>query len=642
MGKKNKIHKQDFDRTLLTETLPYEVPLSFATDGLYSKIKDYSSLDNIGKLLIEKIVLDARSETIPYRYKITKTHGTFRRLVLLHPNSQWMIKEFYQKYAGLMLFYTSISPATIRSPDRIASTFYNKNSWENIYQYKDTSVALNEFEQQARHLPSFFAYRGYDRLWKFFNADEYIELERRFASLITMDVARCFDSIYTHCLSWATKNKQFTKNNIKAATFGNEFDFSLRHGNHSETNGIPIGPEVSRIFAEIILQRVDLDAINRLKINGYLFDIHYKIRRYVDDIYIYANTEATGAMVQTIYADCLLKYNLHPNAQKTQATTRPFVTAKSSLVSQAIAATDNLIRKIFNTQESKLSPKLIHDANSIYKSYVAQIKSICHGNHMDYYDISSLLIAIFNERIKRLCEPEDSELSDTFYFTATKLVLDICFFLYSVAPSVNASYKLSTSIILSVRFFRMHIAGNSDQLNIHIFSCVVKLLEESRPAGSVAIEEFVELEAINVVLAAAELGNDLLMPPHLIERVFLAEATPTYFSMVSCLFYIQDHPQFSELKDKIVKEIGGRLANASAIQTDSETAHLFLDAISCPFISNEKRNWWLRSALKNFGDETTKAEAQKFLDSQISGWSSCWHQVDLLNVLEKKELKSAY
>lgn len=642
MGKKNKIHKQDFDRTLLTETLPYEVPLSFATDGLYSKIKDYPTLDDIGKLLIEKIVFAARSETVPYRYKITKTHGTFRRLVLLHPNSQWVIKEFYQKYSGLMLFYTSISLATIRSPDRIASTFYNKNSWENIYQYKDASVALNEFEQQARHLPSFFAYRGYDRLWKFFNADEYIELERRFASLITMDVARCFDSIYTHCISWATKNKQFTKNNIKAATFGNEFDFSLRHGNHSETNGIPIGPEVSRIFAEIILQKVDADAVNRLKINGYEFDVHYKVRRYVDDIYIYSNTEATGALVQTIYADCLLKYNLHPNSQKTQATTRPFVTAKSNLVSQAIAATDGLIRKMFHAHESKITPKPIHDPGSIYKNYIAQIKSICHGNHMDYYDISSLLIAVFNERIKRLCEPEDSDLSDTLYFITTKLVLDICFFLYSVAPSVNASYKLSTSIILCVRFFKSHFAGDSDQLNIHIFSCVVKLLEESRPAGSVAVEEFVELEAINVVLAAAELGDDLLMPPHLIERVFLAEAAPTYFSLVSCLFYIRNHPQFSALKDQIVKRIDERLANADSIQTDSETAHLFFDAISCPFILEEKRNWWLRSALKNFGAVTTKTDAKAFLDSQLSGWSSSWHKVDLLNVLEKKELKSAY
>ena len=38
--------------------------------------------------------------------------------------------------------------------------------------------------------------------------------------------------------------------------------------NYNETNGIVIGPEFSRIFAEIILQRVDKEVEKALYVNG--------------------------------------------------------------------------------------------------------------------------------------------------------------------------------------------------------------------------------------------------------------------------------------------------------------------------------------------------------------------------------------
>lgn len=82
---------------------------------------------------------------------------------------------------------------------------------------------------------------------------------------MTLDVSKCFDSIYTHGLSWAVKDKAFTKTHVDVSTtFAQAFDQVIRHGNHNETNGIPIGPEASRIFAEILFQEIDRRAIGAL------------------------------------------------------------------------------------------------------------------------------------------------------------------------------------------------------------------------------------------------------------------------------------------------------------------------------------------------------------------------------------------
>lgn len=134
--------------------------------------------------------------------------------------------------------------------------------------------------------------------------------------------------IYTHCLSWATKDKSFTKSNVSvSSTFGQEFDRVIRHGNHNETNGIPIGPEVSRIFSEIIFQEIDQRVIQGLSDLNLHQD--YEFRRYVDDIFIFAGNELIANRVYDKYADVLMSFNLHVNIAKSTCIGRPFFSSKA-------------------------------------------------------------------------------------------------------------------------------------------------------------------------------------------------------------------------------------------------------------------------------------------------------------------------
>ncbi len=103
------LNKSDFERVLLTETLPNETPIIFSNSGLYEQIKSLDSLNAIPKQLIEAIVFSKHghkaSSTIPFNYKIKKDSKSYRQFSLLHPYSQWKIKEFYEKYSDSIFYH---------------------------------------------------------------------------------------------------------------------------------------------------------------------------------------------------------------------------------------------------------------------------------------------------------------------------------------------------------------------------------------------------------------------------------------------------------------------------------------------------------------------------------------------------------
>ncbi|OZI16229.1 antiviral reverse transcriptase Drt3b [Bordetella genomosp. 7] len=653
MKKRNRIKRSDYNRVLITETLPFETPIIFSNDGLYNQISLLESAGAIQKTITDTLILGKElpkriSSTSPYLYKIRKNSKEFRRLALLHPLSQWKMKCFYQKYEQLILHYCSHSPASIRAPHKIAGSFYSKTSWENLNQYKKGAVALTSLDRYVKHTPSFFSYLGYDRLYKFFNSRDYFSLEKQFSILSTLDVSKCFDSIYTHCLSWAVKSKEFTKNHVQvSSTFAQDFDEAIRHGNHNETNGIPIGPEASRVFAEIIFQEVDRRVI--AKLHGRKFGADYAFRRYVDDVFIFTPNEETAQHIYEVYSDVLLSFNLHANQAKSTTLRRPFLTAKSRLIHEAGRNTNDFLSKFLDEPTTgSLYPKRIFSKWKLTKSYVDSIKSLCSANSSSYDDVASFLISVITERVKKLVNEEldncDADLQND-YFTAIEVLVDILFFLYSVAPSVGASYKLSTSLILVCRFSKKYLPIHSSTIFHYIYTLAARLLlEQCGKPHAESVDGFVNLEYLNVALAIRELGDHHLLPPRVLDELFIKDRKLSYFTIISCLFYIRNNEQYKSIKKKIIRSARSKLKNMSDILVNSEKAYLFLDLLSCPFIPEQNKSQWLTTFYSTFGKTfPNAAEVREFLG--VSGgrsWHTDWQDIDLLNSLEKKELKRAY
>ncbi|HEI2833204.1 TPA: RNA-directed DNA polymerase, partial [Escherichia coli] len=146
---------------------------------------------------------------------------------------------------------------SIRYPRKVANSFflYENNALE---KYKGEDIETTKDELMRKYSSSYFSYGGFNRIYKLFQSKMFIELEKRFSVMWMLDVSHCFDSIYTHSVSWALKNKSYIKKHVKHSNqFGQELDTLMQRSNNNETNGIPIGSEFSRVFAELIFQRID-------------------------------------------------------------------------------------------------------------------------------------------------------------------------------------------------------------------------------------------------------------------------------------------------------------------------------------------------------------------------------------------------
>ena len=147
--------------------------------------------------------------------------------------------------------------------------------------------------------------------------------------MMVIDITGCFYHIYTHSIAWAVKGKEVAKENVGKDTFEKIFDGLMQHTNYNETNGIIVGPEVSRIFAEIIMQAIDLAIHNNLKQKGYSLGRDYEIRRYVDDSYVYARTRKILDDILLAYDEHLAFYKMDINKGKLKYYIRPFTAGVS-------------------------------------------------------------------------------------------------------------------------------------------------------------------------------------------------------------------------------------------------------------------------------------------------------------------------
>ena len=116
--------------------------------------------------------------------------------------------------------------------------------------------------------------------------------------------------------------------------------------------------------------------------------------------------------------------------------------------------------------------------------------------------------------------------------------------------------------------------------------------------------------------------------------------------MVVKLFIYGDRPEFTDQRNEIWELICKRVSSEKYLNRDSETVHLLLDSLACPHLDRIKRAKLLRASWSridvNLGSISV-AKAEALIDEiQEQHWFVRWDGVDLLNMIEKKELSSVY
>lgn len=648
---KVKINKDDKNRVLLTELLPYEVPMLFSNDGFYSLVAK-GKFEKIAKKI--KSLKKSGQYGIPFNFEVRKSVlGGTRTLSVIHPLNQIAFINFYEKYDAVLLHLCSKSPFSLRKASKIAKYCYTPDMVfdEDEHKNQEVEVIPDVLDKETRLLKSYFTYEPIDLIYKFYERNEYQRLEQRFNLLLEFDISKCFYNIYTHSVTWAVKDKESAKRNSRKDSFENTFDKIMQLANYNETNGIVVGPEVSRIFAEVILQQIDLNVLAILNKEGLKHGVDFEIRRYVDDFFVFSNDEKYLDLILKVYKKELEEYKLYTNESKTDKKTTPFITNIAVGKRELKHLLDVLFNSLVTIEESNVSEeevekiKKIEKIRSPYalsKNFIKDFQCIIQRNNLTYDVLSKDIVRYIKQKVVKVFKDKDLEKPKDVIENYLLLALDISFYAYSLNITSSATFKLAQMIVLICKF----LEGKDEDLRQNIFS---KIFRESDFVMTIfqrkSKKNETNIETLNLLIALKKLDNAYLLSEKKIRELFNLNIKSdfkriNYFHIITLLYYFGANSEFDKLRDEISETIIVKFENEYDPFTKSELTLLFFDTISCPFISLDIKKKLMRTSkyAKGGKEEIEITEIMKH-----KTWFMDWDiDIDLERVLKKKEWGSSY
>ena len=651
-----KLKQSDKYRTVVTDTSPEDVPIIFSNDGFYKNLTGYDSKSPDLKKLINVLVCEPRKFTIPLRYNIVKDTETVRTLSLIHPHNQLRVVDFYNKYDQLICDYAGRSRFSIRYPKMVGTIFYIKSPVDDKNKYKKIGLDTIAIEKLVRNPASYFSYSGFEHLYKFFYSDDFLRLEKKFNFLLYLDISNCFDSIYTHSITWAVKNKTLAKENTRASGFGNDFDKLMQQMNYNETNGICVGSEFSRIFSELILSKVDQVVYQNLFVKKIYFQIDYVCKRYVDNYYIFANSKENLNLIKYEFTVALQEYKLHLNTTKTETQTRPFFTSKSLVVEKVNQSIQNLWEITTEQNNSACIPRPIRRYSSLFGKFTREVKAACYSSGLGYDAIANYVVSAMKRKLVELVNEihkiegsTKNGVKPSDFRQLLLLILDISFYFVTLHPTVASSRRLSHSIVLVAQNLKKHDKEGFEIAREYVQRWAKVLVKSPTFSSLFQKEDIVPIELLNIVVSLQEFSDDGSLESELLDVALPTTGNGKYFHIIVQLFVYKNHAELQARRSSVFELARKRLTSSTNLTKEAELTYLLLDLLSCPFIPNEDRaklllDVWpiLKKEFSKIGKISSVKACQIVEEIEKQHWFVWWQGIDLLNLLNKKELSSVY
>lgn len=629
-------------RPLLTETLPYEVPVIFTNDYLFSSVTEGDLDQKLNDAIVD---LRERASTWskPYNYQIVKDRFGMTTLGLIHPLHQLRISEFYDSYAETITSQCKRGSFSIRRPGEPTPMFTeNSLSPEDTTRQGIPHVNPEEGELDASHVTSYFTYKGYNLLSRFIDSPEYIRLEKRFSRLRTLDVSKCFFNIYTHSISWAVKGKNSAKRDRTLHSFENVFDVLMQRANFNETNGIVIGPEVSRIFAEIILQAVDVAVESSL--TELQHNVDYAVRRYVDDYYIFADSEEKLDIIQDEIRVALERYKLFFNENKISTASRPFVT-QITLARRDARRVFRELRASFTEFSDATDPNDLRRVAREITSKIGELRMVVGEHGVGFHTLSGWLIGSLRSLLSRTI----SMSSDPDIEPKLPGIADVAIALYEVITyivaldlRVRSTFSLAEISIAIDHFAKGAESDHRDRVRHVVHQELSSLIRAATSVWRLSRRPD-SVELFNLLITAVH-----VVGPEVLDDKSVAEALAhirgmgkhiTYFGFITSKFCYLSRRDFSEIeRAEINASVAERLKSSTKKQMseDAELYFLMCDYLSSPDVSFSEKRLVLAAR-----------PAAKLSNSQIDALGRHvafvdWHGMRLEHLLRRKQLRPVY
>lgn len=656
MKKFIKLAKSDFLRVILTDVLPYELPFIYTNEGFYRKLKN----NEISKspFLYEKLL--KKSERKPYEYSIKKDKNSDRKLYLIHPANQLEFVEIYRNYSHLITHLCSRSSFSLRSANAVASIYTEKSLAAPHEKFREEGVEAEVDKLSPQYASSFFSYKKYNFLYKFYDSYEFHRIEKKFHCLFTIDISKCFDSISTSMLMTSLRGEDEAKNAKKRFNFEQNFIQAMENTNNGRSHGIVIGPEFSRVFAEIILQTIDIEIKNDLSSIKIHEGIDYVIKRYVDDYFIFHNTPDVKTKVHHAIKSCLEKYKLYCNESKSKQYSAPIITPVTSAkihIQEQLSELFNIFEINDNISDDIPPEGEPHNEISIIKSlnrydliankYIRNIKCVISDAQVDFSGITGYFFTLIKIKAAELDNkyPKiNDEKQEERLCRFLLIVLELSFFVYAMDLRVRSTYLLSQIIIIFRRLSKRLRPEKNERVT-------KKINDESNLIFQIFIKDkpSYNLEILNLIISlGVSTGNDFnegrISKEKLAALIGVKDGQPGYFELMTGLYYIKTKKEYSSIKKNIVSTIEKKISSSSTnVFESSELTHIFLDSMACPYLSVRTKNNLLKLVLKD--EKIDDEEVTELYNILSSGtWFIDWNKKSAIieRLLQKKELRTPY
>lgn len=680
--KRKKIRlKYKKERVLLSDMLPYELPLIFSNryfyrflvkNGIHVNGDKIIWNENVsdGTLQILAFILGANMsnmkvngyvtcndsslkknfQTIPFSYRILHKPTKSRELSLIHPRNQILMVDFYDRYKSLMLYYCSLDKYSLRYPNKVACYFYYRDKLHKTLIGRKTD-SLELFFNEYENLRTFFSYKRYNNIYKFYEDYRYQRAEKKFAHLLKFDIQGCFDSIYTHSIAWATGGgKDIYKESFRSEdnTFGSKWDRQMQLMNYNETNGIVIGPEFSRIFAEVIFQHVDSSVAHSLKKEKYDFERDYVCYRYVDDYFFFYNDEACRKKAIELFDEKLKEFKLAISAEKTHEFSRPFITDITRAKIRIDKLIDNELQ--YHSVQNLTEENIEDEADTVDDNIESTLNLSLLETAIDDKDWLHFNSRKFNQTFKSILVECNVEAKDVINYTLSRLgnklssdikkfdknfkvlsrimsnvdyteyhskiqkakqkkedmivafmeeLLDVTFFLYASNKRVNTTLKVINILNLIIihldndyEIKGENVVKYSDNARDIVFK---KIQDElSLVLKTTSVEPNTQLETLFFLIINKQLRSkyhfgNIELTKYL--QRFAEDDSLNALSIIILLYYYGNESRYSSLKLKLVEKIKKKYKSESLDfkRKSAEFCILTLDLITCPYLTYQNK-----------------------------------------------------
>ncbi|WP_312470318.1 RNA-directed DNA polymerase [Neobacillus sp.] len=500
---------------LLLDVLPFELPIIYSNEKLKEFIDQSSEW---GKIYISDIKFE---ETQPVNFSIFKKDYSKRIISLIHPIAQLNMLKFVEFYdEEIINFFITNSIFSIRYPNEINSVdrkYIEKINYDLQFLFNEQEEINNN--EYLKYMDSYFSKKHFIKITDFYKSNAFKLLETKYAHLYKMDISNCFYNIYTHSIDWAyLGSKEYAKLNRKGRRFSTVLDEIMSASNHGETNGIVVGPEFSRIVAEIILTRIDNLVYKKLQLRRIVYKRDYEVVRYIDDIFIFSNDNFILQVIREVYQEELIKYKLSINEKKVYFENSPFLKGHNWVIK-----IKSILKRYFDIYED---PSGLNRVNikRITNSFLEEVRALIIEFENEKQSIVSFVLSAFEKMWHKLISKSVVEIAEKEIKTylLCKLIDQLHYILVFSLTAQNVVKYTKLTILINVQSRVINDPGISEL----IYKKAYELLKYHNKRST---------EILNIIISLKHNPKDL--PESLLLDILQDE---NYLSLSTVAYYIDN------------------------------------------------------------------------------------------------------